>query len=171
MHNTLKQLINYTDRRPISADDLYKAVNGDVNIVEHIDLDPSGNIYDLFGTANRPCVIYYAFKGSDIGHFVTMTYDINRNTIEYFDPIGMPPDYYTQSKAISNMFNNCGSKIVTNSTRLQKANGIDDACGRYAIVRCWYQHVPLEEFVSLINKRVLLNNASDIVVLMTLGII
>lgn len=175
MNKTLKELINYDDHNPITGDDIIRATGGEVNIVMHDDLRPSDDIWNLFinkYSDNCACVIFYKIDGTDIGHFVTITYNRSADAIEYFDPIGNIPDFYSAgNKSLTLMLNVAGVKVNINRHRLQKADGVDDACGRYSIVRTWFRDLPLDRFVQLINGKLLLQNASDVVVIMTLGLI
>lgn len=118
---------------PLSNLDLNKyikeCVKSGVNIYQMKELTPKTNIEDIFNGGGH-CIFFYENAGSNIGHWITMLRDPEKN-IYFMDSYGMPPEYY--NKNLKQCLKNAGAKsLYINKQKLQGDRSM--TCGRYGIV-------------------------------------
>lgn len=147
----------------LSNNDIEKMLDGKVNVVTYPDLKNYKTLDQLLGPYG--CCILLYMTGENYGHW-TAVIKVNDNLIETFDPYGFKPDRelnfipnnLKRSKRqdfayLSQLLDESPYKLSYNNYRFQKYGKGISTCGRWSTARCFYKHVPLEEF-----KRMFIDN-------------
>jgi hypothetical protein len=88
-----------------------------------------------------------------------------KDTIEFFDPYGEPPEYALKEigtrarKALNgnrfvltDLLKSSGKKVIYNTYPFQKDKKNVNTCGRHSVVRCLYAPYSLEKYKKVMDK-------------------
>ncbi len=119
---------------PLSDKDILKLTKKKCSIYIEEDLRYVKNIDTLFKYNN--CAVILLDNGNpDVGHWIVMT-KISNDTIEYFDPVGLPPDFISKKKYLRKLIDNSHYKyLIYNGIYIQKVREDINTCGRYVALR------------------------------------
>ena len=136
-------------KRPLSEDEIRKAVKilgSKVKIIAYPDLEKYRDINSLFGTY-KYVVLLYTSDESKVGHWCLLIKH-SKNQIELFDSYAYRPDnllkfFKKNGKEmypfLSALLLRSGIKdLIFSNTRLQRLRNDIGVCGRWCIVRIFY---------------------------------
>ncbi len=162
----MDKLIENIYSKDLNGIDVQYLTNGKSKVLLYDDITVNDNILDLIGPTNQVLLLFPTKMGvKNIGHWISITYQPQINTIFYFDSYGLSVNAelkystsrHVQRNALGTIIGNAvrsGVNFTWNPVRLQvMENGIN-VCGRYAAMRNRFAYLTNDEFVSLfINQR------------------
>lgn len=168
----LDTLIVDAEKVPLSNDDIIAIALGQTSVVRYSDLPQHESIFDLLQPYNN-FILFYEVKERNDGHWVSVLYHEDINTLEFFDSYGFddrqilgksPTSHlYMQGKPyLTYLFDkaqreqNC--RIIFNTKQLQSKRSQIATCGRYAAFRSRMRHVKYNQFIALFKGN---KNTSD----------
>ena len=147
-------------RTPLSDIDIFRKLNGRINVIMYSDLNKVNNIEDVM--VDDSVVILYEKRRKN-GHWVCLVRYLKKGvpTIEFFDSYGIFPD--DEKKKIRDDFLvSSGQKynklaelllrasdryrIEFNNYKLQKISPDIATCGRHVIARIMNKHLDIDQF-------------------------
>lgn len=147
-----KKLLMSEIARPLSDDEIAKAVRklgGKIKIISYPDLERYRTIDDLFQNYKYICLLYTS-DPSKTGHWVLLIRH-KEDEVEIFDSYGYRPDnllkFFKKNgkemyPLLSDLLYRSGIEKVHHMTiRLQRLRNDIGTCGRYVIVRVFYDLV------------------------------
>lgn len=172
----IKELKDYS----LSDKDVMKIVNGHANFITYDKLQDVTNIDEILSPYGS-CIILYLTK-PNYGHFVSLNLvGPKMDSLEHFDSYGIIPDDELHEFPISDslreqlgedypyllqLMYDSPYDLSFNEYKLQSKNNDVKTCGRWAAMRTFLKHLPLEEFADIFkNNR--LGTPDDIVTLLT----
>ena len=137
---------------------LYEDVKG-YPTIEHL-LHPFDSVIILYEWERT--------RDASIGHYITVN-RVNDGIIEHFDSYGIKPDKELDQlkdssqafrkmtgqdqKYLLNLYAQARSPIAYNQYKLQSLDDGVATCGRYAVLRSRYKHMPLDEFARIFTGK------------------
>lgn len=107
-------------------------------------------------------------RDASIGHYITVN-RVNDGIVEHFDSYGIKPDKELDQlkdsspafrkmtgqdqKYLLNLYAKARSPIAYNQYKLQSLDDGVATCGRYAVLRSRYKHMPLDEFARIFTGK------------------
>lgn len=143
--------------RPLSNEELYEMMNGNIKIVIYPELINYNSIEELLYPYGAVIILY--LMKSDTGHWVTLFRYPNSNKIEFFDPYGKKPDYGLKLIPIvfreeNNMYyphltwlmSKYNGPVEYNNYKFQELNPLISTCGRWVLTRLYFKDKTLKQF-------------------------
>ena len=169
---TLSEQIKFAESIPISTDDLRKITNNETAIWEYHQLADMRSIDELF-VEHESAIILYELQG-DIGHFIAVIRDIERNYIRHYDSYKLDPDeeinlfkhkvpYYSQFLYTSYY------GVDLNNHQHQQYREAIQTCGRHSALRCIYKHLTNDEYHKFISSKPTIHSPDELVSVMTMA--
>lgn len=175
--------IKSIESRDTSADQIKKALDGNVKIILYQDISNVYDIKNLFNESNH-VVIDYPVNSRFSGHFVCMIYKQDKNQISYFDPYGFNErqdiknaKWLRHNESLSNQlslpylfdkFTKQGGTIDYNTIRYQEISGQISTCARHCVTRLLKSELTNREYFRWLVYKDL--NPDEIVSLLTIGL-
>ncbi len=151
-----KQIIsrqNYS----LSRDDILKLTNNQCNVIVYDDLLNYNTLDDAMGN-NGAIVVLYQTSDS-YGHWCACI-KINKNLIEFFDPVSSKPDKefnfitetYKRNPYLSHLMRESPYKLSYNQYKFQKNKKGINTCGRWCALRVILKNYSLEQFKKVVTS-------------------
>jgi hypothetical protein len=100
---------------------------------------------------------------------VLYSFQINRDTVEFFDSYGRPPQYYEDYRhLLTKMIFRSPYKVYFNPYRFQSK--ISSACGRHVLSRLKLRYMPIDEYKKFVTYGGQSDYTDDFVTFATLEI-
>ena len=148
-----------------------KKLNPQAKLILYEDVKRFKNIDQLLHPYGSVIILYEwkRTKDASIGHYITVN-KVNNGIVEHFDSYAIKPDNeLSQIKDTSQAFKKMTGQdhkylldlyikspypVSYNHYPLQSLSDDIATCGRYAVIRSLYRHMPLEEFIKIfLNQR------------------
>jgi hypothetical protein len=162
----------------LSDSDIRKHMHGDVSIWLYEQLALLPDIRHLFKESNNAMLLYPTTSAYS-GHWVTLMFHPEKNTIIYYDPYALKFDalkYSSISPIIVNTlpqliarFKKEGGKFFMNSLRMQKLEDGNNTCGRHCLVRMMLRGMSNKQYEDYLHFKKL--KPDEIVTLITMDTI
>jgi len=177
---SLESIVNYFKQRDLSGNEI-ENLTGKYPIL-YSELRKYGNLSELLGQHNY-AVILYQTSSRTSGHFVSISYDNDTNTIRFVDSYGIPVDSEQQYAAFDkplpkylsilvdkHMRNNPSTKFEFNQHDYQRKSSKITTCGRYASLFSLFYKVPLIKIHQMFrdNNSAFLSDADNVATILTL---
>jgi hypothetical protein len=171
---TLENLIQSREKQPLTFPQVNELTGGKFPIINYEDLPKYNSIQQVCG--DNGCILYLPVETINSGHYISMF--IRGNVLYYTDSYGF--DIRTdlnkatyilkneQQRYLSDLlidFKNQGGFISVNPYGYQKLSSSTNTCGRYAIIRLFFQGLNHEQFHAFLQYKNL--KPDEIVSLMT----
>jgi len=145
--------------------------NGHCPVHLYHDLKNFSHIRGVIGQHNA-CIVLFPVKSSTNGHWISILYHPDTNTIEHFDPYGFSPDVElkyssdpeTQQNLLMRFYNQAkqeGYKVIFNPYRFQKLKDGINTCGKHSSIRARFRYLNIEQYKKLMMNQ---NNDPDFLV-------
>lgn len=177
---SLENIIFYFKQRDLSGLEI-ENLTGKLPII-YSDLEKYGNLSELLGK-HQYSVILYQTSSRTTGHFVSISYDDDTDTIRFSDSYGIPVDTEQQYAAYDkplpkylslliekHMKNNPHCKYEYNKHDWQAKKASVTTCGRWASLFSLFHKIPLRDFdqMMLSNHSAFLSDSDNVATLLTL---
>jgi len=155
---SLRKILQKSAGSSQTATQLNAKLQNHLNMVYYPDLDKVKDIDELFKDESSFLLMYQ--KSPDFGHWVLISKSKQRPlTLEYFDPLGNPPETYVDEFAYDQgaqypgsrrltelMQNSRYRQLLSNGVDLQKDSPDIQTCGKWCLLRHSLLFVPMEKF-------------------------
>lgn len=177
---SLESIIFYFKQRDLSGSEIDNLI-GKMPVI-YSDLEKFGNLSELLGKHNY-AVILYQTSSRTTGHFVSISYDDDTDTIRFCDSYGLPMDSEFQYAAFDRRLpkylsilvdkhirNNPSFKFEFNTHDYQAKKASVTTCGRYASLFSLFHKVPLNRIHEMLrtNSSAFLSDPDNVACLLTL---
>jgi hypothetical protein len=150
----------------LTGQDVEIATNGKCPIHLYKDLLNFSHIREVIGEHNA-CIVLFPVKSSLNGHWISIIYHPDSNTVEHFDSYGFSPDVelkyssdpLTRQNLLMKFYNQAkseGYNIVYNPYRYQELKEGINTCGKHASIRARFRYLDLEQY-----KKLMLNQSNS----------
>jgi len=148
----------------LTGSDIHITTNGKCPVHLYKDLLKFDSIEQILGPYNK-CIILFPVKSSVNGHFVSLLYHEDINTLEYFDPYGFSWDQelkysedtkWTQYNIIGMLMDKAkeqGFKVMWNKYRFQELKDGISTCGKHASIRARFSYLKIDEYAKLMLRQ------------------
>lgn len=147
---------------PLSDSDIRKILGRGIKIITYPQLNEMSNIREAFDSKGR-CILLYLTQSPTSGHWVCLLN--KKDSIEYFDPYGEPPEkplemvseenkeaWGESQPILTHLLKSSGKPVFYNKHPFQKDKADVNTCGRHSVVRCLYAPNTLEEYKAVMDK-------------------
>ena len=155
--NKYIEKIKYLETKPLSSDDMLRALGYKCNLITYSEIKNYKNINDILGKYNK-CILLYETK-KNYGHWTCIYKNHTKNTIFFFDSYGFIIDdqldfipknnkkmLNSNYRYLTNLLYKSKCRIEYNQYQLQKMNPSIATCGRWVIARLAYIELSVDEF-------------------------
>lgn len=145
----------------LSNEDIQKILKTPTRIFTYPELNDITHIDSIFDDMGR-CIMLYPTESQYSGHWVAMLK--KGNTIEYFDPYGLPPEgpkrWLTDSEnaalgqgrnRLTQLMRDSGCKVIYNTVPYQKEDSDISTCGRWSVARLVCKDMDYKKFNQLVK--------------------
>jgi hypothetical protein len=148
----------------LSNSDLNTILEPDTNVFLYPHLKSVSNIDEVLDDNGRAIMLYLT-ENDSTGHWIAI---IKRgDTVEVYDPYGFATDtqhkhlggsvmdnarWGQDKKVLTRLIRASGYKLRDNREQQQKMSPDINTCGRWAVVRLLFSHLPVKEFNKMINS-------------------
>jgi hypothetical protein len=150
--------IKQDEAKSLSGQDIYRMLNGQVNIVVEHELQNYNNIDELLGPYNALVLLYELVPNN--GHWVSM-FRNKQGELVFYDPLGIRMDgelafvnderihdgLQPAKKQLTRIVN--GEPVISNTIQIQDDAKNINTCGRYAVLRLLKKDLSNDEFNKL----------------------
>ena len=158
-----KNLLNILKSYPLSEDDIQHNLDENTNIFTYPELHNMSHIDEIFDRNGRAIMLF--MLGENFGHWIAITK--HGNTIELYDPYGIPADKQDDELGGTKKFNremgqdmdlfkkmvkDAGYKLVSNKKKVQDETRGINTCGRHSVVRLLFSHLNLKQYNEMMSK-------------------
>jgi len=142
-HLTLKELTKNAESIPLSTEDLVNLTGGKCAIVTYEELGYRYQSIPELLANNGRCILLYDLKGG-IGHFVSLSFHRNINSLQFYNSYALPPDaeinmFKHQVPVLSDMIREfmqaSNVRLDVNRFQHQQLRENSNECGRHAVIR------------------------------------
>jgi len=177
---SLESIVNYFKQRDLSGNEI-ENLTGKYPVL-YSDLRKYSNLSELLGKHNY-AVLLYQTSSRTSGHFVSISYDSDTDTIRGCDSYGIPLDTEQQYAAFDrplpkyltllvekHMRNNPSCKFEYNTHDYQRKSSKITTCGRYASLFSLFYKIPLNRIHQMFrdNNSAFLSDADNVATILTL---
>lgn len=177
---SLESIVFHFKKRDLSGDEI-ENLTGKYPIL-YSDLAKYSSLTSLLGKHNY-AVILYQTSSKTTGHFVSISFNSETNTIRFSDSYGFPMDseiqYADFDKPLpryltllvqKHMSNNPSCKFEFQSHDYQSKNSVISTCGRYSSLFSLFYKIPLNKIHQLFrdNQSAFLSDPDNVATLLTL---
>ena len=161
----MDKLIQDVYSKDLTGVDVQYLTRGKSRVLLYDTITVNDNILDLIGPTNQVMLLFPTKRGSNDGHWISITYHPKTNTIYYFDSYGLSIDaerkYSTSRHVEQNALGTIMTKAIKsgvnftwNPVRLQLMKDGINTCGRWAAMRNRMYYLTNDEFIKLfMNQR------------------
>jgi len=155
----MDRLLEKSLAKSLSNHEIDAALDGKARILTYNELTRYNTIEQAMGP-NKALVLLYETKDNN-GHWICI-YETTDKLIHFFDSYALPPDdelYFVDIDYrkrrnmyfphLSQLLLDAKHKIEYNHHPFQKLSPRINTCGRWCIVRLWFCHLSLKEFIRL----------------------
>lgn len=151
----LDVIIEQAEKILLTANDILKQTNNQVQILVYEDLSKIKSIDDAFNGKDGIVLLFQNTRNS--GHWVLL-YKLPKNIIYFYDPYGFKMDSeikwskylvqqgFLQQPALSYLIKNSPYKLLQNNVKYQTLTDGSSTCGRWCITRFNYRHLSDKDF-------------------------
>ena len=174
-----KEHLNKLKKYPLSTDDIQNNLDENTNIFTYPQLHDMTHIDEIFDRNGRAIMLF--MLGQNYGHWIAITK--HGNTIEVYDPYGIPADkqdeelggseelnrnFGQDQDKLKEMIKNAGYKLISNKKKSQGQSQNINTCGRHSVLRLLFSHLNLNQYNKMLSKIQKQNaNLDDFVTVMT----
>ena len=155
-HGEMPESLQYA----LNDDDIHKMIPT-LSIKTYQEILGARTLDDILDAKGR-LILLYLTTDAHTGHWVALLK--KHGVVEFCDSYGIRPDgegkWLTPaklkqlgqaSKHLSALLNACPYKVVWNNTKLQSDKSTIATCGRHALTRLYFKHLPLAKYVKMLK--------------------
>lgn len=173
----LAYLVKREKNDTLTGEDIADALNDKCKIVTYSELQDFDSLDDLMDF--NAVILLYEFPGESVGHWVSITFNPDKQLLSFYDPYGFAPDQAgelkgSKSRLLSMMVREyCALKrclFEYNSQQMQQFGEQINVCGRYCIIRVLMKDLDNAQFNAMLSEKHTIRSADDMVTLLTFSI-